>query len=236
VHPDEAIAAGQTNVGALLIGTNRDEFRLFTVGQRHLADLDEAGLEELVGAYVPTGVPLDAPGLVEAYRAAAARRGEERTRRDLFEMIAGEALFRIPALRLATRHAELAPTYCYRFDWESPFAGLGLGACHGLELPFVFGTVANPVIGLFSGSTPEALALSEAMQNAWTQFASTGDPGVGATAPWPLYDATDRRTLVLGPEIHLETAPGEEERLYWEDRLGRYGVAGEPGRDRLTGT
>jgi len=236
VHPDQAIAAGRTNVGALLIGTNRDEFRLFTVGQRQLADLDEAGLEALVRVYIPTDAPLDAGGLVEAYRTADAHRGVRRTRRDLFETIAGEALFRIPALRLASRHAALAPTYCYRFDWESPFAGLGLGACHGLELPFVFGTVVNPVIGLFSGSTPEAFALSEAMQSSWTQFVSNGDPAVPETGPWPAYDVEHRPTLVLGSDIHLEQAPGEEERRYWEDRLGRYGVAGELRGDQLTGT
>ena len=232
VHPDAAIAAGTSNVEALIVGTNRDEFRLFTVGQRQLDELDEPTLEKLVSAYIPPGTAIEAGGLVDAYREASLARAAQLSRRQLFEVIAGDALFRIPALRLVTAHSRIAPTYCYRFDWESPFGGLGLGACHGLELPFVFGTVINPVIGLFSGSSPEALTLSDAIQSSWAAFVSDGDPSVVATGRWPHYDAEHRRTLVFGPDIHLEDAPEEAERWYWEARLDRYGMTrATPGED-----
>ena len=235
-HPEAAIAAGKTKDESLLIGTNREEFRLFTIGQPQLGTLEEADLEGLVRAYLPEDGTVDAKVLIATYRSARDARGQSRTRRELFEAIAGDALFSVPAMRLAASHATLTPTYCYRFDWESPFGGLGLGACHGLELPFVFGTVTNPIIGLFSGSSPEAVALSETMRSSWIAFATSGNPQVEATGPWPSYDADRRATLILGPEVHLEDAPTEEERRYWEASLGRYGRTGEVAGERPKGT
>src|SRR3712207_6878860 len=49
---------------------------------------------------------------------------------------------RVPAMRLADAHAP-APgtTYAYEFAWTSPAFGGRLGACHGLEIPFVFDTL-----------------------------------------------------------------------------------------------
>jgi para-nitrobenzyl esterase len=56
-----------------------------------------------------------------------------------------------------------------------------LGACHGLELPFVFATLATATgpEGLLGDGGPQALA--EELCGAWTAFARSGDPG------WPSY-------------------------------------------------
>ena len=51
-----------------------------------------------------------------------------------------------------------------------------LGACHALELGFVFGTHGEPGMADFSGSGPAADALSERMMDAWLAFAKSGDP------------------------------------------------------------
>jgi para-nitrobenzyl esterase len=112
--------------------------------------------------------------------------------------IATEYVFRLPSMRLADAHAASASpgvgTYAYLFTWESPAFGGYLGSCHALELPFVFGTVANPAIQGFAGGGDDALALSAAMRRAWTEFARTGAPG-----PWSSWDPIHRPTRIFGP-------------------------------------
>ncbi len=92
-----------------------------------------------------------------------------------------DLLFRSPARRLALRHG--GPTYVYEFEWESPAFDGRLGACHGLDLPFVFHTLktAQGPQGLVGGEPPVALA--DAMHESWVRFAHTGDPGWAPYGP-----------------------------------------------------
>ncbi|NUS16949.1 MAG: carboxylesterase family protein [Streptomyces sp.] len=95
-------------------------------------------------------------------------------------------------LRLAAQ----ATTACaYRFDWAPP--GSPLGACHCIELPFVFGVGEEPAGGgdggresawraapMLAGADPADLRrLTAVVQRAWSDFVHTGSPG---WAPYPL--------------------------------------------------
>ena len=53
--------------------------------------------------------------------------------------------FRVPAIRVAeARDASgAALTWMYRFDYPGPEANHELGACHGVEIPFVFDTAGQ---------------------------------------------------------------------------------------------
>ncbi len=64
----------------------------------------------------------------------------------------------------------------------------------GLEIPFVFGTVAKPAVQAFSGGGEDALSLSKVVRGAWAEFARTG--GLG---DWVGWDPGRRPTEVLGP-------------------------------------
>ena len=58
----------------------------------------------------------------------------------------GDCRFRIPSIRFAEAHAARGlPTYAYLFTYCSPALRGVLGACHALELPFVFGTLDAPL-------------------------------------------------------------------------------------------
>jgi para-nitrobenzyl esterase len=112
-------------------------------------------------------------------------------------------------MELAEINARREPrTYAYRFDWTSPFMEGALGACHSLEVPFVFGTLTDPRLALFTGCSPEALALAEWMQDAWIRFIRTGSPGPA----WPAYEPEHRQTMIIGTPCSVESAPAEEER------------------------
>jgi para-nitrobenzyl esterase len=100
----------------------------------------------------------------------------------------------------AMRASQGPSVFAYRFDWdEEPkllwldFAKL-LGAAHGLEIPFVFGKLtfvgADRVI-FDDARRPAAEELSRRMVSYWSEFAYTGDPGRGRAGDLPRWQAWD---------------------------------------------
>jgi len=229
--PEDEIASGGAAGIDLLVGTNRDEFKFFAYAGGDVARLDEVGIESLVDAYLAgAGLGNSRPAasqVLDCYREARVGRGDQVGPLELLCAIAGDWIFRVPALRLATAHASTSTaTYAYLFDWESPFANGALGACHGLELPFVFGTLRTPIVGLFAGGGPDALRLSDAIQAAWVAFATCGDPSTAELGTWPPYEPIRRSTMLLGARPGAVDQPFEPERQFWDARLGRYGRGG----------
>lgn len=83
-------------------------------------------------------------------------------------------------------------THVYDFGWRSTAYDGALGACHAIELPFVFNTLATVAgpRGLAGENPPQALA--DHMNQLWIAFATSG------TVPWAEYSAENRR--VYHPE------------------------------------
>ena len=105
-----------------------------------------------------------------------------------------------PTEELARRWALTgAATYGYCFGWPSTAAGGRLGACHTIELPFVFGNAGTwAAAPMMEGFTPGAAAeLAEIVQGLWTSFAVAGDPG---RRDWPRLSGPRHPVLQLGPE------------------------------------
>jgi len=93
--------------------------------------------------------------------------------------------YRQPALQLA---ADPSGSYVYEFAWRSPAFDGALGACHALELPFVFNTLDDPgYAGLLGSCPPQHVA--DSIHRAWVAFATTGEPG------WPPYQPDSRLTM-----------------------------------------
>jgi para-nitrobenzyl esterase len=90
-----------------------------------------------------------------------------------------------------------AKAYLYHFTRVGPAAErLGLGAGHGLEIPYVFGNAGRAM-----GWTETDRKVSDAMQRYWTAFARHGDPNVEGLPEWPPHEATGDRHLELGDRI-----------------------------------
>jgi para-nitrobenzyl esterase len=223
-HPLKAIAGGVAAGKELLVGTNRDEMKLWVVGNRRLTGGDEAFIQRrLEKTFGP-----DAADAIAAYKAARSDRGDDVAPIELWTAIESDRVFRIPSLRMCEAHAAVgSPVYDYLFTWTSPALGGLLGSCHALEIPFVFGTLTTPGVERFTGAGDEALALSERMQDAWLAFAKTGDPSTEALGQWPAYDTDRRATMILDAQCRVEDAPLEAERAYWEGRAaGRFPAEG----------
>ena len=126
---------------------------------------------------------------------------------------------RMPSLALADAHrAAGEDVFIYLFTWESPFLGGILGSAHTLEVPFVFGTVAERAVRPYSGSGPAALALSDSMMRSWVAFATNGDPSCDELGEWPGFEAVKRETMILGEHSGVEVDPRGEERDVWAAR------------------
>jgi para-nitrobenzyl esterase len=104
----------------------------------------------------------------------------------------------------------------YRFTYRSPVKGRTgkvVGACHSMELPFVFGTAPARVEDV-TGPSSGWGDLQERMMDAWLAFARTGDPST-TTVPWPAYDTQARATMTLGPTSEVVDDPRSAERRAW---------------------
>ena len=209
--PIDAIGKGQAAGVTVLIGTTRDEWKLFTMMDPLIATLDDAGAAKRVAAMV--GNPSGAGDVIAHYRAT--RPGA--TISDVWSAVGTDVVFRIPAIRLAEKQSALGnDVFMYRFDYATPIFGGVLGACHALEIPFVFECLDAPGASMFVGEiTDELRTLAHGMHESWVSFAKTGKPVAAGLPEWPAYSAGRRSTLLFDLEPSVVDDPEREDREAW---------------------
>ncbi len=202
----ECVAEGSAKDVPVMTGTNRDEWKLFTVAAGNLREMDEARLRKMTA------------GLVGEAHAESVLKGYTRgTPFDRWNDVMTDHTFFVPATRLLQAQAAHAPVYGYRFDWASPFMNGALGSCHALELGFTFGTFRVKGAAPFFGSGDAAEELSDGMMDAWIAFAKSGNPSNDTSGAWLRYDAVKRATMIFGEDLaHMTSAPNEDRRKAWE--------------------
>jgi carboxylesterase type B len=206
--PMERIAAGAAGDLDLIVGTNVDDWRLWSVvGGVFGAMTDEmmTGPIRRYGYQSLAAYGLPARAALAAYQA----RYPQAVPGDVFALVQTDWWMRLPAIRLADAHADkIGRTYMYEFAWPAP----GLGAVHALEIPFVFDSVGPdvPLFGPMLGSdAPQELA--DTMHGAWVAFAAGGDPG----PDWPRYDLDRRATMRFDVSSKAVPDPRAWEREVW---------------------
>jgi para-nitrobenzyl esterase len=204
VTPWQALADGAGRDVELLVGHTRDEHRLFS--------LIDGVLGQVTPDQAETALRILAPGADGArrYREGFPAAGPE----ELYERVNSDWLFRMPSLHLA--EAQIAAggrAHVYELTWPAPGLGGLLGACHGLDVPLVFGNLSSGRPAALFGDTPSAEAeeLSARFRAAWTAFAAHGDPG------WPAYDAGERLVRLFGTSSAVAAYPEETSRLLWRE-------------------
>jgi para-nitrobenzyl esterase len=196
----------------VLVGTNRDEVKLFAATTRR-DELDDEQLIRAVDATLGKPGPEKARAVVEVYRRSRTEKGLPDTNLDIVDAVGSDARFRVGATRLALAQQPHQPdTYAYLFTYASPARHGALGSCHALEMPFVFGTLSAPTQDRFAGSGPGVERLSHQMMDAWLSFAKTGRPAHEGIGRWDAYTEPARPTMVFDLESRQQADPFGEER------------------------
>ncbi len=198
-QPMDAFKKGTYNRVPFLAGSNRDELRLMRYfswrSRRWNSDQVKEGLRELYGEDAVNKV-------LELYPIG----NYEKPADALFATV-GDSRFGCSAFRIAeVMSASNSDIYLYRFDYDNTRFSK-LGAFHGLEVPFIFGTFNQRPFKLIfkKEQIVGARPLSDAMGKYWTKFASTGDPNTEGAPQWPKYDTQSRQFIVLDSEIRIES-------------------------------
>ena len=202
VAPWRALATGAARDIDLLTGHNRDEYRLFTARYGLRGKITDEAASEALRGLAPYGPAQD--GEV-AYRTTYPDADAE----TLFELVHSDWLFRMPTLHLAQAHAAAGGrTFLYEVSY--PASEGGLGACHAIDVPLVFGVYSGIGRILFGPEPPaSAVALGDLMRSQWAAFAADGDPG------W-------RTTRIFDDPPDVAPYPEEASMHIWDQH--RFGV------------
>ncbi|HUD91875.1 carboxylesterase/lipase family protein [Sphingobium sp.] len=191
VKPLEALKQGMGAEIDLLIGTNAQEMNLYFV---------PTGVREKIGRLLATyALHKCQPQARKVLRAYGMGRSGVKPGHAFTDAL-HDLVFRWPARRFAEEHR--GRTHIYEFEWQSPIFG-GLGAAHGMELPFVFDTLASVTgpQGLCGEAPPQELA--DRVHGIWVDFAKDG------RLPWPEFTREDRQVyqLAQGASVHEPPLP-----------------------------
>jgi len=216
IHPLKAFQNGDCKSIDLMMGTNLDEAKMFTSMGVSFPDPEKAAFAFLT----MSGIDAEkSKQMLEIYKSA--REGKFATdAKDIADAIITDLMFRISTVRfLEAQRLHQKNVYNYLFTWESPGLDGNLGACHALELGFVFNTLKLRGMKNFCGEGPEAESLSEKVMDAWIAFAHSGNPNHGGLPEWTPYDAEKRTTMLLGKECKIANSFQNEERRAWDGLL-----------------
>jgi para-nitrobenzyl esterase len=211
--PSASARAGALADLELLVGFTADEARAFYAVDDALWALDAEPLIERIRetAGDVTADRLRTYASLTPGPAAAA----------LSDMVSDELIV-APSIELAEGNADAGgKVYQYRFSWISNALEGRLGACHTIELPFVFSNRtawnAAPMLG---DSAPEDRdKLSSTVQDAWLAFAAAGNPTHPGLPRWDPYEAAASTTVDLGGEVRTLQDPAGGRRHLWRSGL-----------------
>ncbi|SNC77676.1 para-nitrobenzyl esterase [Hymenobacter gelipurpurascens] len=184
----------------VLLGTNREEARLFSGPGSILHAPNEAALPLVFGAH-------NSPYVWRAYQQLR----QSQPALDAWNTVLTDYLYRLATYRLANQlAAQGTPTWLYRFD----YADATTQPMHAQELNFVWNAPVGSSAAHTAAAPPNAPskasgpALAAAMHAHWASFIKTGQPGPA----WPAYTPATRQVMLFRQESQPEAvlAPYED--------------------------
>jgi para-nitrobenzyl esterase len=189
-----ALASGQFSHVPVIVGTNRDEWRLFVAMAqlRGGPPVTPASYQAMIAATL--SVSSAAAGAVAAEYPLAGYSSPSVA----LGAVGTDAIFACPALIAEESLSRYVPVYAYEFsDDKAPErylapVGFPYGAAHESEVQFLFELSNTPYPGTLTVPEQE---LAKAMKGHWAAFARTGAPG----GQWVPFTSTAQRALSLVP-------------------------------------
>lgn len=175
-HPLTALANGVGAEVELLIGANREEMNLYFV---------PSGIHKKLGKFLANMIVKNVEPRAKEILVAYGMNERGKRPGMVFTEALTDLVFCLPARWFAQAHR--GRTHFYEFTWRSSAYNGELGACHAMELPFVFNTLSTVTgpKGLAGVDAPQDLA--DRMHKIWVDFARSG------ALPWPEYETSTRQ-------------------------------------------
>ncbi len=200
--PLDAMQRVHDNPVPLVIGTTKDEVRLWT-------------------ALAPQSVNFTSDNLDERFldefeeRAQVARSTYERNRSgyslsELGAALATDLRFRSHAWNIANRRsANSRPTWMYWFTYASTAFDGKLGSCHALDIPFAFDNLAQKAVDILTGTADDRQDVASVYSAALLHLAHHH------SADWDLYESSERWTLQIDTHSAVKSELDAELYALW---------------------
>ena len=127
-----------------------------------------------------------------------------------------ELIFRIPMNKMAEYHSNNGGN-TYVYHWKYPGEDELFGACHAIELSYVFN---NPQENIYTGDKYN-YELANEVQEMWVNFARTGNPSTPKHT-WEKYNNETRKSMILDENIEMVEDYKKEQRVLIEPLLKYY--------------
>ncbi len=190
--PVDLWARGGSHGVPVLVGSNADEGTVFL---RQLPVRTAAGCRRVLERAFPGR-------LEEALRLFPRDGSDEAAVEAALNRVVTVTAFAAPARAMARdAAAHGAKAYLYHFTRRPPLGRRrDLGAFHGLEIGYVFGTVKRR-----RAFAPADHRLSDTMMGYWVAFARTGDPNGDGRPAWPAWTPENKAAMELGDGVAVRT-------------------------------
>lgn len=206
-HPRVTLDRGELPKLPWILGANSDEGTLFFIGSPELTGPEySAELVTRFGAYAAE---------VEALYPA----GSFPSPRDALIRVFGDSTLVCSTYDVASRYARKRNrAFAYNFSRVPPLSFislLDLGAFHGLEIAYVFGSTTPP--------TSTDVSVGDSVQQFWTSFARTGKPRIPKARRWPRFNPRYWKIQRLDAPLSLPTDFRRAQCEFWS---GLYDTGG----------
>ncbi len=211
ILPDNPIGSPLSENVPVIVGAAHTERTIDDVDKEKYGNVSEQDL--LASTQVRVG-GANAKEVIAMYRA----RYPKASAFALSRYMASDATLSRSAMHAIARNKlGKAPTFVYRFDWETPV--MNLLAPRSLEIPFIFKHIED--CQSMTGPIDKPMhELESLISTAWVSLARLGDPNHKGMPAWPAYSADQKAVMLFNISSKVEVDPGADLRkLLIEDTL-----------------
>ncbi len=212
-QPIESLRNGDFNRVPLMVGTNRDEIKFFSL---FMPKWIHKTPKTFVKYFTKKLCGKDAwKCILKLYPL----KNYSRPIYAVFDYV-GDLTLGCKSFDVAMAVSQFQPTYYYRFDYDDHSLPEKMGAAHGFEIPFIFDSFETMSFDIIK--TSEQLASAESLaiiiMSYWANFARNADPNGPDLLNWPMFTEKEKSRMYLDLPPHVGPTNCTEKCDYMRNR------------------
>ena len=217
-NPFEAIKSGDVKDIEILAGSNENEYKLWNLWDPKSDTITREEVDQNFQTFLKFLGLNDSKikEFINVYKNIRQNKFST-VERDMMDDFYTDLMFRIPVMRFLELQSKFQPNvYLYLFRWKSPWQDWKLGAYHGLDVAFVWGTLSETEAPFITKRTEETTLLSNQIMDCWINFAKSGNPNHRGIPKWSTYNSETRTTMVFDGKTEAVNDPLPKTRKLWD--------------------